>query len=76
MGGETIELVGRPFEYETQKSFEEVKKEVMDSFLERIKNTVSEKREYCLRNGLSIDTTNFIITKSIQNLSSILPLRV
>ena len=74
MGGKNIDLFCPPFEYERQKTFEQVKKEVMNSFWERIKNTIDEKRKYCLENGLSLDVANFIITKAIQNLYSLVPL--
>ena len=74
MGGKNIDLFCPPFEYERQKTFEQVKKEVMNSFLERTKNTIYEQKEYCLKNSLSPDKTNFIITKAIQSLSSLVPL--
>lgn len=75
MGGNVIELIGQPIEYERQKEFEQIKQGVIGSFLERTENTINEKREYCLKNGLSLDQANYIITKAIQKLSSLVPLK-
>lgn len=56
-----------------KKDFEQIKREIEDSFLERVKNTLNEKRGYCLKNGLSPYQTNCILAGAIQALTSLVP---
>ena len=55
--------------------YEDIKKHVTESFEERTKNTINEKIKFCTDKGLSLDKTKHIITKAIQNLSSLVPLK-
>ncbi len=55
--------------------YENIKKQVTESFEERTKNTINEKIKFCTDKGLPLDKTKHIITKAIQNLSSFVPLK-
>jgi len=72
------QLIEPPLEYEESKAskVEEVKKVVISTIFERTKNTVKEKRSFCLREGLTENEANFVLTKAIQNLQSLLPLNI
>lgn len=58
-----------------KKDIRDIKEEVTDSLIERINNFLSEKTTFCLEKGLSPDQASFVLTKAIQNIFYMLPIK-